>query len=202
MYDILQLNDMLVPELLDIAEQLNIPNSNKLDKQDLVYQILDKQAVMNSNKPEEAKPKRKRIVKASTANSTEDAEVMQEKPKPEPKQIKRTEPIVEKRKPVKKEEPIIDEEEELQPLTEQDSTIPPAIASLLQEEDTQQDLNFDDNIPQGQPAKQYLQRREQNPPAFNIEFDGIILGEGVFGNDARWIWLFKKQRLQLSFFAG
>ncbi len=46
MYDILQLNDMLVPELLDIAEQLKIPNAKKLDKQELVYKILDKQAVM------------------------------------------------------------------------------------------------------------------------------------------------------------
>ena len=48
MYDILQLNDMLVPELLDIAEQLKIPNAKKLDKQALVYQILDKQAVAAS----------------------------------------------------------------------------------------------------------------------------------------------------------
>ena len=45
MYDILQLNDMLVPELLDIAEQLNIPNAKKLDKQGLVYKILDGQAI-------------------------------------------------------------------------------------------------------------------------------------------------------------
>ena len=29
MYDILQLNDMLVPELLDIAEQLNISDAKK-----------------------------------------------------------------------------------------------------------------------------------------------------------------------------
>ena len=49
MYDILQLNDMLVPELLDIAEQLKIPNSKKLDKQDLIYKILDKQAVVASS---------------------------------------------------------------------------------------------------------------------------------------------------------
>ncbi len=40
MYDILQLNDMLVPELLDIAEKLDIPNSKKLDKQALIYKIL------------------------------------------------------------------------------------------------------------------------------------------------------------------
>ena len=49
MYDILQLNDMLVPELLDIAEQLKIPNSKKLDKQELIYKILDKQAVLASS---------------------------------------------------------------------------------------------------------------------------------------------------------
>jgi transcription termination factor Rho len=33
MYDILQLNDMLLPELLDIAEQLSITGAKKLDKQ-------------------------------------------------------------------------------------------------------------------------------------------------------------------------
>ena len=43
MYDILQLNDMLVPELLDIAEQQKIPNARKLSKQDLIYKILDSQ---------------------------------------------------------------------------------------------------------------------------------------------------------------
>ncbi len=48
MYDILQLNDMLVPELLDIAEQLSIANAKKLDKQELIYKILDKQAIVNS----------------------------------------------------------------------------------------------------------------------------------------------------------
>jgi transcription termination factor Rho len=50
MYDILQLNDMLVPELLDIAEDLKIDNPKKLDKQGLIYKILDKQAVMSSQK--------------------------------------------------------------------------------------------------------------------------------------------------------
>lgn len=43
-YDIAQLNDMIVPELLDIAENLGISNTKKLEKQDLVYKILDKQA--------------------------------------------------------------------------------------------------------------------------------------------------------------
>ena len=74
MYDILQLNDMLVPELLDIAEQLKIAGAKKLDKQELIYKILDSQAVQSTaGKSQEDKAKRKRIVKTTTANSTEEA---------------------------------------------------------------------------------------------------------------------------------
>ena len=75
MYDILQLNDMLVPELLDIAEQLKIPAAKKLDKQELVYKILDKQALVASDAKGDSseKTKRKRIIKTSTSNSTEEA---------------------------------------------------------------------------------------------------------------------------------
>ena len=58
MYDILQLNEMLVPELLDIAEQLKINNAKKLGKQELVYKILEhlaanpgKEIVRSSRKP-------------------------------------------------------------------------------------------------------------------------------------------------------
>lgn len=35
MYDILQLNDMILPELLEVAEKLKIKNSGNLEKQDL-----------------------------------------------------------------------------------------------------------------------------------------------------------------------
>lgn len=45
MYDILQLNEMLVPELRDIAERLSIIGYKRLNKQELIYQILDQQAV-------------------------------------------------------------------------------------------------------------------------------------------------------------
>ncbi len=74
MYDILQLNDMLVPELMNIAEQLKISNAKKLDKQDLFYKILDRQAVAASEKkpspPGDDKPKRKRIIKTTTGITT------------------------------------------------------------------------------------------------------------------------------------
>src|SRR5919198_5123992 len=85
MYDILQLNDMLVPELLDIAEQLHIPTPKKADKQELIYKILDKQALAGETKTNGTeKPKRKRIIKAKTANTSEDAEVMNDVAHPEP----------------------------------------------------------------------------------------------------------------------
>ncbi|HVS97096.1 MAG TPA: transcription termination factor Rho [Puia sp.] len=103
MYDILQLNDMLVPELLDIAEQLKIAGARKLDKQELVYKILDKQAVVASEGKSESaddKPKRKRIIKASTGNSTEEAIVESGDDKP-----KKTEPKKETRK--KEEKPMM-----------------------------------------------------------------------------------------------
>ncbi len=82
MYDISQLNDMLVPELLDIAEQLKLSNAKKLDKQELVYKILDAQATKASETKEVKKTRTRKpiTVKASTANITEEAEVMQEAP--------------------------------------------------------------------------------------------------------------------------
>jgi len=50
MYDITELNAKLVGELRDIAKQLEIPKSESLKKSELVYKILDEQAV----KPEMA----------------------------------------------------------------------------------------------------------------------------------------------------
>jgi transcription termination factor Rho len=50
MYDILQLNEMLVTELKEVAEKLNIDGFKKLTKQDLVYRILDEQALKNQSK--------------------------------------------------------------------------------------------------------------------------------------------------------
>ncbi|HEV3414296.1 MAG TPA: transcription termination factor Rho [Puia sp.] len=92
MYDILQLNDMLVPELLDIAEQLKITGAKKLEKQDLVYKILDKQAITakdSKSDNDDASPKRKRIIKTSTANSTEEAIVESGDEKPKKTEIKK-----------------------------------------------------------------------------------------------------------------
>jgi transcription termination factor Rho len=175
MYDILQLNDLLVPELLDIAEQLKIPNAKKLNKQDLIYKILDKQAVMNADtKNDGDKPKRKRIVKTSTANSMEEAEVMQEASAKKEQPVKHRKPEQDKKLVRKGKEEPEDDKEILQPITSEQSTIPSAIAQMLAAEDQNQDFEVPEDIQPQQ--KQHPSKKENN---FNIEFDGVILGEGV-----------------------
>jgi len=196
MYDILQLNDMLVPELLDIAEQLKISNAKKLGKQDLIYKILDSQAVKASEKKSnetEDKTKRKRIIKTSTGITTEEAIVEETnnennmakavKPvmgKPAPRKHPKAEELNastdEKTKIVrhrKKEEEDISTPDPGQHIaTEEEISIAPEseIASNISSES--------ENISAEQAAIQkfYPTRRDQ---VFNIEFDGVILSEGV-----------------------
>jgi len=54
MYDIIELNAKKVPELKEIAKQLGVTRAEKLKKQDLVYSILDEQALQPGagNKPQ------------------------------------------------------------------------------------------------------------------------------------------------------
>jgi transcription termination factor Rho len=189
MYDILQLNDMLVPELLDIAEELKIDNPKKLDKQGLIYKILDKQAVMSSQKKTGAesneKPKRKRIVKASTANSTEEAiveDIQEVEPEAAKKHAKKAPAPAKKevaKKPIRKrsdEQPQLEMPIESAPAPQQNEE---EEQEDNQEDNTQQE-NQVDNTPERtitpQINKFFPPRREQT---FNIEFDGIIMAEGV-----------------------
>ena len=50
MYNIIQLNDKDLPELQNIAKELGIENAESMQKTDLVYSILDEQAVANASK--------------------------------------------------------------------------------------------------------------------------------------------------------
>jgi transcription termination factor Rho len=204
MYDILQLNDMLVPELLDIAEQLKIPAAKKLSKQELVYKILDRQAVVSSEKSDasdDKQPKpRKRIVKTTTANSSEEAYVESGDPvpkakKPEPKKdIRRKEekPLVKK---LRKKEDEVSESRETATVATFTRNNPTRDEDQNQQQDSQEgeeesgssnDPNTEENESapetnrqqngEQQQNKVYPQRRNDN---FNIEFDGVIQAEGV-----------------------
>lgn len=65
MYDILELNKKLVPELREIAKELNLKKIESFKKQDLIYKILDQQAIVASEmKSTEKKSPRIRLKKS------------------------------------------------------------------------------------------------------------------------------------------
>ena len=203
MYDILQLNDMLVPELLDIAEQQNITNAKKLEKQELIYKILDKQTLMTSEKKEtlEEKPKRKRIAKSTAKEET--VAVSTATVAPEEKEVKSKKPE-EKKKPIKKakeEETVkhksLFDQEDNEDQNDDDNvnshgykveklpdpkTIAPALIELLKNEDEDEEEEMEQTPqPPSNNGHQHHPKpfQHKKEPVFNIEFDGIILAEGV-----------------------
>jgi len=208
MYDILQLNDMLLPELQDIAEQLAIPGTKKLDKQGLIYKILDGQAVQASATKEEPKKKgartRKPItIKTSTANGTEEAEVMEtsdpaasaQTPVEETASAKTTgpdRPVREPRErndgraPVTKKGPLPRKPRtEIPPITESveaqpDKDMTADAAAILAAVGSDQQVGENETgSTSAEPAPQHRYPQHRKEPAFNIEFEGVILGEGV-----------------------
>jgi transcription termination factor Rho len=191
MYDILQLNDMLVPELLDIAEQLQIDDAKKLDKQELVYKILDRQAVVASEgkTKNNERPKRKRIVKATTANTTEEAVVETIAPAAAPMEVGEKKPIKKIKaktedRPKKGKKKTDDQDGENEMIPQEDE---PMINSTVNEGEEHGEMEEGlaavieaprntERSTSVQINKYYPQRRDQG---FNIEFDGIINAEGV-----------------------
>ncbi|MBK7427558.1 MAG: Rho termination factor N-terminal domain-containing protein [Saprospiraceae bacterium] len=57
MYSISQSNEMLLNELKDVAEAMNIRGFRRMNKQELVYRILDEQAVAKKQQ-EDPSPER------------------------------------------------------------------------------------------------------------------------------------------------
>lgn len=192
MYDILQLNDMLVPELLDIAGKLDIPNVKKSGKQDLIYKILDKQAVMTTeeatteddNKTAHRRKRTAKKVASAAPDVTEEKE--EESPALEEEsengEAHRTHKRL--RKPIKRSEK---EESRESGLGEEESSRSPkqdaegfhkqepfmSKAAPDAESDSHQESNQEESLV----MQRYKQQRRDT--SFNIEFDGVIVSEGV-----------------------
>ena len=202
------MNELLLPELQDIAEQLAIPGTKKLDKQGLIYKILDGQAVQASATKEEPKKKgartRKPItIKTSTANGTEEAEVMEtsdpaasaQTPVEETASAKTTgpdRPVREPRErndgraPVTKKGPLPRKPRtEIPPITESveaqpDKDMTADAAAILAAVGSDQQVGENETgSTSAEPAPQHRYPQHRKEPAFNIEFEGVILGEGV-----------------------
>ncbi|MBT9485527.1 transcription termination factor Rho [Sediminibacterium sp.] len=218
MYDILQLNDMLLPELLDIAERLKITGAKKQDKQGLIYKILDSQAVQESTAKENGAPKKagrpKKAVNIKTSTgSTEEAEIMQEAPAapiaraakatPTPAPVAASNPPatnnnepagqgrpIRKAMPPKKgpigpaPRPRVDKttapndsNSSDQPENDPTANIAAAIIQTLEASDNNEEAAQapETTLQQDRPRHQPVKKE----PVFNIEFEGVIPGEGV-----------------------
>lgn len=153
MYSFTDLNEMSEQQLRDIARSMGLSKVDSTDKIDLVYQVLDHQAIDESNKAPESAPKRKRGRKPAAAkedNQTDDQELDRksknegatEQPANEQEQQSKDKPKKRGRKPavekVAKADPVdtesapasIEQPQDEQPQIEQSAQPQPAQAEI------------------------------------------------------------------------
>lgn len=187
MLDILQLNDMLVPELRELAEQLGLTNYKRLNKQELIYKILDHQAVSGENQ----------------SQGDQDNKTMAD-----PKEEEGTKPVKsEKRRESNQDNHSDDtssddddddddygddDDNRAQKLSEEDKSTP---RKRMRRKVSKNDLErrVEENVPEKKAGKRSKEANangsENNNTApveavddnqkFDIELDGIIEGEGI-----------------------
>jgi transcription termination factor Rho len=200
-YDILQLNDMLVPELKDLAKEKGIKNLNKLNKQELIYKILDEQAVSekdnspsskNSSQNEEEKTKKRPRKKVAVGDKS--TMFQKSEPKQEIQEIEEEE-IEEEEEEIEEEEVEVQEEiEETVDVSEQDDSRNDRRDDSRNDrrDDSRNDRRDDsrnDRRDDSRNDRRDDSRNDRNDdnrgndrvksPVFNIELDGIIEGEGI-----------------------
>lgn len=191
-YDILQLNDMLVPELVDIANSLKIKGVKSLGKQELIYKILDEQALTEgekSAKKETAEPEKKRRTRKTTKKEAEpkeeEAAGEEEKKANDGQPALKAEPTKKRRtrKP-KKEETEDKEAAEASDESNDDDDASDIIMPTVEEEqdkapvveDAPAEAKEEPKKPQRQNNRN--QKKESNSH-FNVEVDANIVSEGV-----------------------
>ncbi len=110
MYDILELNKKLLTELRQVAKELNVKRVESFKKQDLIYKILDEQAIQvteskkapKKEKPADKKPRSKRP-RAPRTESGPVASSVSSKVAEAASSMSKEEPVKEVKEPVKEE---------------------------------------------------------------------------------------------------
>lgn len=200
---------MKVAELKEIADQLQITGADKLKKQDLVYKILDVQAVQNSEPADDAS-----ALPSAEETSTSNTEITESAPKQKRDRIKKT--SIEKNSgPVEESSPqgelfeqVTSEEQvgDQHPVTEEHSNENTSVPNSeqgfkprnLQPPNQQNQQNRQPHPNQNNPNNQNNQNRQQQQNQQNnsnilrpdrskrgqadehgYNFDGIVMAEGV-----------------------
>lgn len=200
MLDILQLNDMLVPELKDLAEKLGLKSYKRLSKQDLIYKILDHQAVNGktaTTAPEkEDKPKKAR---APRGKKVTDDKVKEDKPSKKSSAEQESKSSHDKTDQPKKDNNSSNEKKSddgksndanaSQGRTRTRTRVRNSNSDKSQQKGDDRSQKNNDRNPQNKSQDNRSQnnqnnkndRKPQQPqkPKFDVELDGVIEGEGI-----------------------
>jgi transcription termination factor Rho len=168
MYDILELNGKLVSELREIAKELNIPKFDKLLKQDLIYKILDHQAlnpsqeVLQKEKRKPGRPPKKRSKTSSDSQKKEHANT------PAPAKQDKPEPKDQAGKSRRGRKPKEQEQAKKEPVT--------AIVEKPKEsKEPQRTKPESDKGYRDQRSRHHDRQKED----YSFEFEGVVTSEGV-----------------------
>ena len=168
MYTEAQLNDMLVPELREIAESLSINNFKKMGKSELVSAIIGttKKAVSTHKTSDDKKNDRKRLLrprkkKELAGDDTDDKVVT-----PEIAFVEEEDEDVKIEVPETRDESFNNQsnnqQNNEQPIVEQQTNEQPVV-----------------NNREEAPQQQHQYPKKTREPRFNIDLDGAVPGEGV-----------------------
>lgn len=163
MYDILQLNDKLVSELKEIAQRVGVKGYNKMNKQELVYKILDEQALAEKNSSNQDVPvvdepnpqtgrRPRKVVRMGADNVEKPIEPAEEEAPQEKPAFRKERPLDNRRPGRPNERPA---REERPPVQETENKQAPA------PEQTEQPRNREQQLPpRNRPQQQQQQPRD------------------------------------------
>lgn len=191
MYDIIELSAKTQDELVAIAKKLNVKKPESIKKEDLIYVILDEQAIQSKELP--AKKPRKRIAKKSDNEAivpSEEKAVADDKPVKKatrgrkPKNEKPAETQVETAPaPVEESVPATAEQADGPKKRGRKKKVAPvAETDVKQETDTTEKVQEQQNKkqkPQTQQQQNQNQNQEQKQKQPRIEFEGLVEATGV-----------------------
>jgi transcription termination factor Rho len=174
MYTILQLNEMLVPELREIAEKLDVKGYKRLTKKELIYKILDYQA-MQGNEAEDDEEESEYDTPYNNNygenDDEDDSENMMESDANE-----------EEENGNKEEEEQTSKEGKSGEKTSLPELFKKAEGGIFKKDPQRYPKTEQQEYKQPQhhhQQQQYNQQYNQQKPRFNIDLDGAIQGEGV-----------------------
>jgi transcription termination factor Rho len=193
MLDISQLNYMLVPELRELAEKLGLSGYKRLNKQELIYKILDHQAVSGEGtdtdsaeaEEKDSKPKRRSSDKKPNRRTNDSDDDEDDNGKREGGRRRSTRRVVkvanddnsDSRKPDEDQ----DEDQDLPEETPEEPKEKPKEAAPRPEQ-REQSRKDDKKKRADSPPPSKRKEKEPKPEPeekFDIELDGIIEGEGI-----------------------